>query len=97
MSNVRKSHLRRSIKKVFLNVSQNPQENTFARLSFLVKLQASTCNFIEKGTLAQAFSDELCEILKNTFFTEHFRKTVSVMSQVITRNLTSWVVLKVES
>ena len=29
------------------------------------------CNFIKKDTLAQVFSCELCEISKNTFFTEH--------------------------
>ena len=29
-----------SVKKVFLQVSQNPQENTCARVSFLIKLQA---------------------------------------------------------
>ena len=32
---------RRSVKKVFLEVSQNSQENTCARVSFLIKLQAS--------------------------------------------------------
>ena len=30
-----------SVKKVFLEVSQNSQENTSARVSFLIKLQAS--------------------------------------------------------
>ena len=29
-----------SVKKVFLEISQNPQENTCARDSFLMKLQA---------------------------------------------------------
>ena len=28
-----------SVKKVFLDISQNPQENTYARVSFLIKLQ----------------------------------------------------------
>ena len=31
-----------SVKKVFLEISQNSQENTCARSSFLIKLQAST-------------------------------------------------------
>ena len=43
-------------KKVFLKISQNSQENTCARASFLIKL---------------VFSCEFCEIFKNTFFTEH--------------------------
>ena len=54
-----------SVKKVFLEISQNTQENTCARVSFLTKLQA--CNFIKKETLAQVFSCEFCEIPKNTF------------------------------
>ena len=31
-----------SVKKVFLEISQNSQENTFARASLLIKLQASS-------------------------------------------------------
>ena len=53
-----------SVKKVFLEISQNSQENTCARDSFLMKLQ---CNFIKKEALAQVFSCEFCEISKNTF------------------------------
>ena len=30
-----------SVKKVFLEISQSPQENTCTRVSFLIKLQAS--------------------------------------------------------
>ena len=41
------------MEKVFLEISQNSQENTCARVSFLIKLQAS-CEF--------------CEISKNTIF-----------------------------
>ena len=48
-----------------LKILQNSQENTCARVSFLIKLQA--CNFIKKETLAQVFSCEFCEIFKNTF------------------------------
>ena len=46
-----------SVKKVFLEISQNPQENACA-----------TCNFIIKEALAQVFSREYCEISKNTFY-----------------------------
>ena len=65
-------------KKVFLEISQNSQENTCARVSFLIKLQAQACNFIKKETLAQVFSCEFCEVSKNTFFTEHVWATASV-------------------
>ena len=54
---------------MFLKISQNPQEHTCARLSFLMKLQAEA--------LAQVFSFEFCEISKNNFFTEHLRATAS--------------------
>ena len=43
---------RYSLEKVFLEMSQNSRENTCARVSFLIKLQASACNFIKKETLA---------------------------------------------
>ena len=58
-----------SVKKVLLKISQNSQENTCVRVSFLMKLQA--CNFIKKETLAQMFSCEFREITKNTLFIEH--------------------------
>ena len=35
------SHQNSSVKKVFLEISQNSQQNTRARVSFLIKLQAS--------------------------------------------------------
>ena len=54
---------------MFLEISQNSQENSCAKVSF---------NFIKKETLAQVFSSELCEIFKNTFFTEYLRTTASV-------------------
>ena len=43
------------IQKVFWRIFKNSEESTLA------------CNFIKKGTLAQVFSCEFCEISKNTF------------------------------
>ena len=43
----RSSHRKCSIKNVFLEISQNSQENTCARISFLIKFQASGRNFQE--------------------------------------------------
>ena len=57
-----------SVKKVFLKISQNLQENTCARVSFSITLLAWVCNFIKKETLAQTFSCEFCKNFKNTFF-----------------------------
>ena len=54
-----------SVKKVFLEISQNSQESTCARVS-------KACNCIKKETLEQVFS---CEFLRNflrtPFLTEH--------------------------
>ena len=58
---------------IFLENSQNSQENTCTRVSFLLKLQA--CNFIKKEVLAQVFSCEFCGIFKSTFFTENLWTT----------------------
>ena len=53
-----------SLKKVVLEISQNSQENAYARVSFLIKMQGLV---ILKETLAQVFSSEFCEISENTF------------------------------
>ena len=55
-----------SVKRLFLEISQNSQENTCAIVSFLTKLQAA-CNVNKKETLAQVFSCGFCEISKNSF------------------------------
>ena len=55
------------VKRVFLNILQNLQENTCTRVSFSIKLQASACSCIKKETLAQVFSCEFYEIFLNTF------------------------------
>ena len=55
---------------MFLEISQNSQENTYVR--------AWSQHLFLKKTVAQVFSWEFCEIFKNTFFTEHLRETASV-------------------
>ena len=61
----RSSRLEVFCKKAFIEISQNPLENDYARISFLIKLQ--------EETLAQVFSSELSEISKNTPSYEHLR------------------------
>ena len=73
----RSSHQRCSIKKVFLKISQNSQENTCARVS---SCRPHARNFIKRETLAQVFSCEFCEIFKNTFFTEQLWTTASELN-----------------
>ena len=60
-------------KKVFLKYLQNSQENTYAGVSFLIKLQVSL--WIRNST--GVFWCGFLEILKNTFFAEHLQKTAS--------------------
>ena len=47
-------------------ISQNSQGNTCTKVSFLIMLQASVDNFIEKETLVQVFSYEFCETSRST-------------------------------
>ena len=56
-----------SVKKVFLEILQNSQESTCARVPFFDKIAGQACNFIKKEILAQVFSCEFCEISKKTF------------------------------
>ena len=75
------------------NSSQYSQENTFAIVSFLIKLQ-----------VAQVFSCEFCEISKNNFFIEHFcwlllkwswnKKYVVILDDSITKLLNGWEMTK---
>ena len=55
----RNSSQRRSVKQMFLKISQNSHEITCVRASFLLKSQ-------EKEIPAQLFSCEFCAIFKNT-------------------------------
>ena len=53
-----------SVKKVLLEVSQSLQENTCARVSFLIK-------FFSKRDPGTGVLQWVCDISKNIFFTEH--------------------------
>ena len=55
---------------MFLEIPQNSQENTCARVFFnkVAGLSPKAWNFIKTETLAQVFSCEFCEISKNPFF-----------------------------
>ena len=51
-----------SVKELFLEISQNLQENTCAKVSFLTKLQAGAC-----------FLVNFAKFLRTPFFVEHLR------------------------
>ena len=71
------SHRRYSVRKGVLRNFAKLTGNSYARFSFLIKLQAWPANLIRKQTLAKLFSSEFCEIFKNTFFIEHLWTTAS--------------------
>ena len=76
-----------SVKKVFLEISQNLQESTAARDSFLTKLQALD---LKKESLAQVYSCEFCEISKITFFYRTLPVAASVILILSVEYILNW-------
>ena len=62
-----------SVKKVFLEISRNSQENTCVRVSFSIKLQAEVCNFIKKRLWYRCFPVKFVKFPRTPFLKEHFR------------------------
>ena len=59
-----------SVKKVFLEISQNSQESTCKEslVCNFIKKESLVCNFIKKESLVQVLPCGFCEISQNTFF-----------------------------
>ena len=94
---LRSSHQRGSVRKGVLRNFSDFTGKRRARISFLIKLQASgaqACNFIKIDTLAQVFSGEICEVSKNTFFTEHLWTTVFMLFKNLPFCVGYWHVLE---
>ena len=80
----RSSHRRYSVKKLFLEIWQNSQENTCARVSFLIKLHAVACNFTKKRCSGTAcFSVSFAKFLRTSFLTEHLRWPLLSMKKLL--------------
>ena len=75
------------MKKLFLKISQNSKEIAYARVSFLITLLTSACNFTKIETLSQAFSCEFCEIHKNTYFYTTYPAVASVFVKFKNREM----------
>ena len=63
-----------SVKKVFLEISLNSQENTCARVSFLIMLQASglrPATLLKKRLWHRCFPVNFAKFLRTSFFIEH--------------------------
>ena len=52
---------------MFLEISQKWQENTCARVSFLIKLEASACSFIKKRLWHRCFPVNFAKFLRTSF------------------------------
>ena len=73
----RNSHLRCSVKRMFLEIAQT-QENTSARDSFLIKLQAKA--LLKKILWNRCFPMNFAKFLRTLFFTERLWTTASKFS-----------------
>ena len=62
-----------SVKKVFLEISQNSQENTCARVSFLIKLQAALATLLKNSLWHRCFSVNFAKFVRAPFLTEQVR------------------------
>ena len=56
---------------VFIEILQNSQESTYARVSFLIKLQVLSLQFTKEETLTQVFTVNFAKFLGTPFLTEH--------------------------
>ena len=64
---------RSSVNKVFLEISQNSQENTCARGSFVIKLEAWPATLLKKSLWHRCFPVNFPKFLRTPFLTEHLR------------------------
>ena len=79
-----------SVKKVFLEISQNSQENTCAIVSFLIKLQVSglrSVTLLKKRLWQKCFPVNFAKFLRTPILTEHFRWLLLILA--INRNIFS--------
>ena len=58
--------------KVFLEISQDSQENTYARVSFLIKLQTTPATLLKKRLWHRCFPVNFAKFLRTPSFTEYF-------------------------
>ena len=64
---VRSSRWGMFFKKYILKIWKNSQENTTIGVSFLIKLQASSCNFIKKSLWHRCFLLKFANFLRTLF------------------------------
>ena len=70
-SNPEAATQRCSIKKVFLEILENSQENTSVRVSFLIKLQTALATLLKRRLWHRCFPVNFAKFLRAPFVTEH--------------------------
>ena len=71
-----------SVKKVFLEISQNSQKNTCARVSLLIKCRSQSATLLKKRLWHRCFYVNFAKFLRTSLITEHLRATASDMWNV---------------
>ena len=64
--------------------SKRNNQNTKGFLDDFKRVEVKACNFIQKETQSQVFPCKICDIFKNTFFTEHLEIFVQNTLQIPT-------------
>ena len=73
------SHRRRSLKKVFLEISQNAQENTCARVTFLITFQARPATLLKKRLRHKYFPVHFARFLRRYFLQNTSRRLLQLV------------------
>ena len=82
-----------SVKKVFIEISQNSRENTCSRVSFLIKLPAwgPATLLLKKRLWHKCFPLNFAKFLRTPFLTEHLRrlllKQLKIILQICTTSI----------
>ena len=78
---------------MFLEISQNSQENTCTRVSFLIKLQ--TCNFIKKRLWPRCFPVSFVKFLRTPFLQNTSGRLLlnSVQFTQFSKRMAAWLLL----
>ena len=74
----RSSHQRCSGKKVFLEIPQHSQENTYARDSFSIKLQAWPATLLKKSLWHRCFPVNVVEFLRTPFLQNTYERLLLI-------------------
>ena len=80
------SHRRYFVKKAVLKISQNPQENTFAWASFVIKPRRRPAILLKKILRHRCFTVNFCEFLKKTFLQNTSRRLLLYRHQTLRKS-----------